>query len=90
MSLKFKKAQSKTPWRTELFTKESVSLRKLIKTRKDFNMSKQLLEIKDLFVTAGEKEILKGINLTVNKGETHVIMGPNGSRKNHNRKCHFK
>ena len=43
-------------------------------------MSKQLLEIKDLFVTAGEKEILKGINLTVNKGETHVIMGPNGSR----------
>lgn len=53
-------------------------------------MSKQLLEIKDLFVTAGEKEILKGINLTVNKGETHVIMGPNGSRKNHNRKCHFK
>jgi len=37
-----------------------------------------------------EKEILKGINLTVNKGETHVIMGPNGSRKNHNRKCHFK
>lgn len=63
---------------------------KLIKTRKDFNMSKQLLEIKDLFVTAGEKEILKGINLTVNKGETHVIMGPNGSRKNHNRKCHFK
>ena len=27
------------------------------------------------------KEILKGINLTINKGETHVIMGPNGSGK---------
>lgn len=43
-------------------------------------MSK-LLEIKDLFVCAGEKEILKGINLNINKGEIHVIMGPNGSGK---------
>jgi Fe-S cluster assembly ATP-binding protein len=43
-------------------------------------MSK-LLEIKDLFVNAGEKEILKGINLEINKGEIHVIMGPNGSGK---------
>lgn len=43
-------------------------------------MSK-LLEIKDLFVNAGDKEILKGINLDINKGETHVIMGPNGSGK---------
>ena len=40
-----------------------------------------LLEIKDLFVNAGEKEILKGINLKINKGEIHVIMGPNGSGK---------
>lgn len=40
-----------------------------------------LLEIKDLYVNAGEKEILKGINLTINKGEIHVIMGPNGSGK---------
>ena len=40
-----------------------------------------LLEIKDLYVNAGEKEILKGINLKINKGEIHVIMGPNGSGK---------
>jgi len=37
--------------------------------------------MKDLYVSAGEKEILKGINLTINKGEIHVIMGPNGSGK---------
>lgn len=43
-------------------------------------MSK-LLEIKNLFVNAGEKEILKGINLKINAGEIHVIMGPNGSGK---------
>ena len=40
-----------------------------------------LLEIKDLSVNAGEKEILKGINLKIKKGEIHVIMGPNGSGK---------
>ncbi len=44
-------------------------------------MSENLLEIKDLYVSAGEKEILKGINLKINKGEIHVIMGPNGSGK---------
>ena len=43
-------------------------------------MSK-LLEIKNLHVNAEEKEILKGINLNINKGEIHVIMGPNGSGK---------
>ena len=41
----------------------------------------KLLEIKDLYVNAEEKEILKGLNLTINKGETHVIMGPNGAGK---------
>ena len=41
----------------------------------------KLLEIKDLYVNAEDKEILKGLNLTVNKGETHVIMGPNGAGK---------
>ena len=41
----------------------------------------KILEIKDLHVNAGEKEILKGINLDINKGEIHVIMGPNGSGK---------
>ena len=44
-------------------------------------MSKNLLEIKDLYVNAEEKEILKGMNLNIKKGEIHVIMGPNGSGK---------
>ncbi len=44
-------------------------------------MKNQLLEINDLYVTAENKEILKGINLKINKGEIHVIMGPNGSGK---------
>ena len=41
----------------------------------------KLLEIKNLYAEANEKEILKGLNLTINKGETHVIMGPNGAGK---------
>lgn len=40
-----------------------------------------LLNINNLCVNAGEKEILKGINLNIKKGEIHVIMGPNGSGK---------
>jgi Fe-S cluster assembly ATP-binding protein len=40
-----------------------------------------LLEIKDLQVSINENEILKNLNLTVNKGEIHAIMGPNGSGK---------
>lgn len=40
-----------------------------------------LLEIKDLHVSAGEKEIIHGVNLTVGKDETHVLMGPNGTGK---------
>ena len=44
-------------------------------------MSSNLLEINDLYVNAGEKEILKGMNLIIKKGEIHVIMGPNGSGK---------
>lgn len=40
-----------------------------------------LLKIKDLHANAGEKEILKGLNLEVNPGEIHVIMGPNGAGK---------
>ena len=40
-----------------------------------------LLEIKDLRVKAEDKDILKGLNLSVNAGEVHAIMGPNGSGK---------
>jgi Fe-S cluster assembly ATP-binding protein len=40
-----------------------------------------LLEIKDLKVTAEDKNILQGLNLSVNAGEVHAIMGPNGSGK---------
>src|SRR5664280_756723 len=40
-----------------------------------------LLEIVDLHAKVGDREILKGINLTVNAGEVHAIMGPNGSGK---------
>lgn len=44
-------------------------------------MKEELLNIENLYVGAEDKEILKGINLKINKGEVHVIMGPNGSGK---------
>ncbi|MBQ1613397.1 MAG: Fe-S cluster assembly ATPase SufC, partial [Selenomonas sp.] len=44
-------------------------------------MAEQLLEIKDLHAGVEDKEILKGLSLSVGKGEVHVILGPNGSGK---------
>lgn len=58
-----------------------------INIQKCYNFSRnegenmKTLEIKDLHVEVEDKEILRGINLTVNENETHALMGPNGNGK---------
>lgn len=42
---------------------------------------KQLLNVKNLYVDVEEKQILHGVDLSIGKGETHVLMGPNGTGK---------
>lgn len=44
-------------------------------------MAQQLLFVKDLVVSVEDGEILHGVNLEINSGETHVLMGPNGAGK---------
>ena len=45
------------------------------------NKNSPMLEVKNLQVSINENQILKNLNLTINKGEIHAIMGPNGSGK---------
>ena len=45
------------------------------------NLNSPLLEVKNLHVSIDDNEILKNLNLKINKGEIHAIMGPNGSGK---------
>ncbi|MCB0042813.1 MAG: ATP-binding cassette domain-containing protein, partial [Caldilinea sp.] len=40
-----------------------------------------VLEIRNLHATVEDREILKGVNLTLRSGEIHALMGPNGSGK---------
>jgi Fe-S cluster assembly ATPase SufC len=48
---------------------------------KSFTTMNNLLEIKGLRASIGDKEILKGIDMTILPGEVHAVMGPNGAGK---------
>lgn len=48
---------------------------------KNITESDHKLEIRNLFVKAGDKNIINGLSLVVTKGQLHIIMGPNGSGK---------
>ncbi len=52
-----------------------------MKGDKVFTMANTLIQTKSLDVRAGSKDILHDINLTIDEGETHVLMGPNGAGK---------
>ena len=65
---------------SEYFTKDSNDSH--YQTEGEFYvMSEQLLEIKGLHAGVEGKEILKGLDLSLGRGEVHVILGPNGSGK---------
>lgn len=49
--------------------------------RSSMPSSLPLLELKDFRVSVGEREIVRGVDLTIHEGEVHAIMGPNGSGK---------
>src|SRR6266511_5565030 len=62
-------------------TKGSVMTTQTVQEKTRARVGVPTLEICDLHVAVDGKEIVKGIDLVVNKGEIHALMGPNGSGK---------